>query len=757
MRRCLFVILWCIPISLLAQNPLAPADSALQAGEPWRASQLMAPLLASPVTRTPDAVILAAQAAAAWEGWATVRTLLEHETWLDDRFDRAGRLLLAEADLADNRNPDAVVQALDAVAADSGRSDEEQGGRLVVLARAYDRLGQLDSAAAVYRRAMHRLPELADWLALRTAGVTRDSAARAQLYAGVALPAATPRIPWTEALARERIGDYAGAAVAYTALGARVAALRVHWLGALSDSARRLVASNIATLLADPSTSAAEARAALDLVDTINPPFTPDDQLAVARRAAAVNRASDAIVQFTAAARDSTLTARDRIVLAGALGDLQRWSDAADELAGIRDPLFAGQAAYFRARALLRSNQTAAAQMALRQVVRRYPHDTLAAATALHLLADLAVDSGRVTAARQDYLQLAARYPSNSQHGYATLMAALIELARHHPLVTVRELARALTRHTAGAETDAARYWLGRARWTAHDTTHARADWRMLLARGPENYYAVRAAARLDTVPWPPIARAVLAPPDSLNGILARARLLDGLGLDVEAKFERDRIVAQAHGTDAERVGEVFLVQGFMSRAIQLANRAVAAGAPRDAIIWQMLYPLPFASTLRAIAVREQLDPYLVASIIRQESNFEPHATSRTNARGLMQVEPATGRDLAHQAGIADFDPASLWIAPVNLALGMHHFATTLARYPELERGVAAYNAGVSRVDQWSMSPLDGKRRSADHARDAVDDIEMFVERIPFVETRDYVRAIVRNAAMYRMIYGGAP
>ena len=90
----------------------------------------------------------------------------------------------------------------------------------------------------------------------------------------------------------------------------------------------------------------------------------------------------------------------------------------------------------------------------------------------------------------------------------------------------------------------------------------------------------------------------------------------------------------------------------------------------------------------------------------------------------------------------------------VNLALGIHHYATGLARYPEVIRGLAAYNAGTTRVDRWSTSPLNGQLRPAAHARDPLDDVDIFVERIPFVETRDYVRAIVRNQAVYRMIYG---
>jgi soluble lytic murein transglycosylase len=247
---------------------------------------------------------------------------------------------------------------------------------------------------------------------------------------------------------------------------------------------------------------------------------------------------------------------------------------------------------------------------------------------------------------------------------------------------------------------------------------------------------------------------APLVPPDSLDGVFARAQRLDQLGLDAEAKFERDRIAADAKGADAERVGEAFLVRGFPSRATSLAGRATAAGAPRDAVLWQLMYPLPFATPLRETANREHVDPLLVASVIRQESGFEPHATSRTDARGLMQVEPATGKDLAQTMNFPDFDPALLWVPPVNLALGIHHFVSGLARYPEPIRALAAYNAGTTRVDHWSMSPLSGKLRTAEHARESLDEVDIFVERIPFVETRDYVRAIVRNQAVYRMIYG---
>src|SRR5262249_35356238 len=153
---------------------------------------------------------------------------------------------------------------------------------------------------------------------------------------------------------------------------------------------------------------------------------------------------------------------------------------------------------------------------------------------------------------------------------------------------------------------------------------------------GPESYYAVRAAARLDTIPWPVITTAPATPPDSLDGVFARAGRLEALGLDSEARFERDRLANDARGVDAERTAEAVAAHGVRGRGPQLGRQAATAGVPRDASLWRLLYPLPFAESLRQTATSESVDPLLVASVIRQESGFEPHATSRTDARGLM-------------------------------------------------------------------------------------------------------------------------
>ena len=405
-------------------------------------------------------------------------------------------------------------------------------------------------------------------------------------------------------------------------------------------------------------------------------------------------------------------------------------------------------------RSLLRNGQGEAASAALRTVIKKYPGDTNSAAIALYLLSDLAIDAGQIDSARANLLHLASRYPSSPQRPHAIFTAALIAMQRGKPQVAVQELSRALDAKSVTGEIDASRYWLARARMAAGDTAGARAGFRELIAKGPESYYAVRSAARLDTIPWNTLTAPTMAPPDSLDGVFDRAHQLDLLGLDAEARFERDRVAAEAKGIDAERVAMAFLAKGFISKATQLGSRASAAGAPKDATLWRLLYPLPFAGTLHDAAAQEHIDPLLVASVIRQESGFDPHATSRTNARGLMQVEPSVGKDIAQTLRFPDFDAAQLWLPPVNLTLGIYHFAANLTRYPELERGIAAYNAGTSRVDRWTLAPLDGKTRTADKVRDQLDDVELFVERIPFVETRDYVRQVMRNQAVYRMVYG---
>ena len=130
-----------------------------------------------------------------------------------------------------------------------------------------------------------------------------------------------------------------------------------------------------------------------------------------------------------------------------------------------------------------------------------------------------------------------------------------------------------------------------------------------------------------------------------------------------------------------------------------------------------------------------------LAALIRQESMFTPTATSGAGARGLMQVMPEVGRAVARALKFPVWDPVLLYQPDVNVQLGMAHLGELDERYPAAPAKVlAAYNAGASRVERWS-----DKRGVADP--------EMFIERIPYVETRGYVRIIGRNLDFYRALY----
>ncbi len=385
-------------------------------------------------------------------------------------------------------------------------------------------------------------------------------------------------------------------------------------------------------------------------------------------------------------------------------------------------------------------------------MVNNFPDDTLATGTALFLLGDLAIDGGNVERAHKWFGRLGTRYPTSSFAPRGALLAALIPLARNDAATAERELRRALGTYATSSEGDAIRYWWARATAATGRQVAADSILRTLLARGPESYYATRAAIRLDTVPWS-VSEPPLSSADSLTPIFARVALLERIGLDTEARLELDHL--GTHATTASTLltlAEAMREQGYTARASQLGQRAIAAGAPRDARIYRLLYPLPWADALLTAGEREDVDALLAASVIRQESAFQPHATSRTDARGLMQVMPSVGKELGRHFGFTDLDPALLWQPELNISLGMRHFGNALKRYPEPERALAAYNAGQSRVNRWTATLLSGANNEAVTA--PLDDVELFVERIPFIETRDYVRIVIRNAAMYRMLYG---
>lgn len=752
LRRVLLSLALC-PTLLVGQTPLADAEAALGAGQPWLASQLLNPTL-SVSTRDSRSLIVGAQAAAGWRGWATVRSLLLGAPWLDTLYDRLGHRLLAEASLGEQQLQQALLYARAAIVTGDGRRERlEQGKRFLVLARAQDRLNQLDSAASNYRRAAALIPQITDWLLLRAAGLTRDSVDRAALYQQITLPAALPRIQWTEALALERSQSWQASAALYQKLGSPVRALKARARGDSTEAARQNSREAAVALI-----SSLNANDTRDIVEWLGPQALALDRarlLVVARAAAAVGRSELATTLYGRASREGTLSDSDLLSYAGSFAAMRSWPEAEKLYGEISSAKYAGEAAYYRARTMIRAGAITRGRTALQEVVTRFPGDNFAAGTATYLMGDLLLDAGKPDSARQFFRQVVERYPASSFRSRALVVAAVIAYENGDPATAARELQDGLkTQPPSGLERDAWYYWLGRSQLALGDPG-AGATFRTLIAAGPDNYYAIQAARQLDSLPWALPLGEISQIPSDLVPLFQRVELLESLSMDVEAEFELNLLSTQTGNvTVLTRTAQALSAAGYPGRAQQLAQKVLATGIKRDGILLRLLYPLPYIEPLREHARRVGLDPYLAAAVIRQESAFNPRAVSPANALGLMQVMPSLGESLAKSIGLKNFDPAMLFVPDVNLAFGTGHLAEGLNKYPERERALAAYNAGRTPVDQWSTSLLGGAILR--QISDPLPDVDMFVERIPYTETRDYVRKVMQNYNMYRLLYAEA-
>jgi len=328
----------------------------------------------------------------------------------------------------------------------------------------------------------------------------------------------------------------------------------------------------------------------------------------------------------------------------------------------------------------------------LREQVERYPDDSRAG-TALYFLGRLAEGDGRLGEARAYYDRLNTQFP----HFFYGV------LARKQMRETV-----------AGAKPDdVAVMWLGDVDWPMH---------RDLSATAPNAATERR------------IERARLLMDASLPDI-AEAELRYGAKME----NEQPQLLAMELAQSAE--------SSYRALRVMKSFSADYLSLPLDkapAKFWQMLFPLPYKEALFVNARERGLDPYDVAALIRQESEFNPAARSRANAYGLMQLRPATGSMLGREQGMKTV-PTSLLLNPgVSIKLGTEYLRQQLVSWDgDFFRTLAAYNAGPGRVHQWLQWRSDYREPAE------------FVESIPFTETREYIQAVLRNADIYRELYSG--
>ncbi len=324
--------------------------------------------------------------------------------------------------------------------------------------------------------------------------------------------------------------------------------------------------------------------------------------------------------------------------------------------------------------------------------------------------------------------------------------------------------------YPAASDTSDATYFLGRLAEKKNALAEARAYYEVLTTHLPNTYFAALAHVRLkspeisavqadpattatlEAIPWP--ARPQF--PSFTGGPLvqkrvARAQLLLASGLhdmaEDELKFGSRNEEGQTN-VYAYELGKFAAGHGAPDEALRYI-KTFAPGylyMPLDQApveFWRLAFPFPFRASIEKYSAQQGLDPFLVAALIRQESEFNTHSISPANAYGLMQVLPSTGRGLARHFGIRRFSAGELLTADRNIQLGTYFFKTLLDRSGgEPEIALASYNAGPSRSALWrTWGPFQEPAE--------------FTEVVPFHETRGYIQIVLRNAELYRRLYAG--
>ena len=290
------------------------------------------------------------------------------------------------------------------------------------------------------------------------------------------------------------------------------------------------------------------------------------------------------------------------------------------------------------------------------------------------------------------------------------------------------------------------------------DRTHAVARWTDVARSRPLSWPALVARARLAEAgaPVPP----AIDPPEVPQGadppplavvVPPPADLLHELGLEVDAESAlRDRegaVTMGAGGRAPEALCRAYGQIGRARRRYQIALSLpsalfVAAPGPRTRWAWECAYPSPYAEDVRAAEAAENLPPGLLWAVMRQESGFDPDAVSPAHAVGLMQLMPDTARPIAEELALPR-DDARLTSPPYAIRVGARVLRKLLDQFHgSVPLAVAAYNGGADSVDRWA-SRAPGMQ------------LDTFVERIPFKETREYVAKVMGNLARYGYLAQG--
>jgi soluble lytic murein transglycosylase len=387
------------------------------------------------------------------------------------------------------------------------------------------------------------------------------------------------------------------------------------------------------------------------------------------------------------------------------------------------------------------------ARATFNRLVANFPGSELAPGAMLRV-GKIFEELHQLDSARDQYRRLTARYPGSDAAEEARFRIPwTLYLARNYRSA-VPGFQSGAARAKDPINRDMCEYWHARALEKAGDAGGARAIFEKLANSTDSNYYPELASRRV-AASSPDLPAASAPDPRSstpaVSGVaeyhMARLQTLRALGLKDLEPGELKALEEHAGGTIEMRR---FVLAGFASAdawydAIVAATHMEKIGQLSHDVAERVRYPRAYWDLFQPASRRLALDPYLVLALSRQESLFNPRATSSSNARGLMQLIPSTARKMASQNSM-DTEKIALYDPSVNVKLGTTYLKNLFEMFHGDEfHAVAAYNGGENAVSKWiAKSP-------------GPDD--EWVENIAYKETREYVKKVIGGRREYLLLY----
>ena len=736
----------------------AESEDGNRADRPWQTAVALREALSGIDSPEPGMILELARAEAGWENWTQVSELLEDAEWLGDLGGGEGWFLLGRAAEA-AEDWTTAENAFSAYLASGGR-DEEAVLRLLRvrarLGRSADALRALEAITTgrtdffnsrVRLEVANILAPLGDTAGVRlaSAGITDDEIGeRGWLVYSDALLAADDDAGAEAFLDRTvaAITDDGRRARGWAALG-RLRMEREDEEGAFSAFRAVLEAVDRGTAATRAATALARSGTALtDELPTLGRVLQRGGEPGLALR----------MYDRYLAEVGATPPVELRLARARLLAGTNRLSEAREELSRLAesdDPAIGAPALDNLARVQRRLGEGGNAEASQERMVERFP-GSREAVDFVFFRADADHDAGRLPGAMDGYGRTASMAPTMDRAGLARMRLGQLHIGGGDHSSAAAVFEGYLADFPEGRRWQEAAYWAAWNRLQLGERARAAEHVARVTRGDPLSYYAFLGADLLGERHQPVLEP---DPPFDEAGVfwlyepLREAGLFRRAGMTSAARETIERLAERADGAPQVllRLAEGLIAEGMNIEGIRMGGRARSAGYPRSPRLVRAVYPLPYRGIIFDEAAKHEIDPFLVAALIRQESAFDAGIVSVAGATGLMQVMPETGRELARREGPHPFAAAALKSPDVNLHLGSRYLARMLDRWDgQLPLVLSAYNAGPSRASRWSRLP-------------EASDLHRFTERIPFFETRNYVKSVTRNARIYRWLYGDGP